>query len=244
MKKISFLGLNLIDATPKAIINYFTNRIESKNKCFVITLNSIMLFHYFIDRKFKKIVKQADLIIVDGFGISFIAKWFGVSINSIPGIELLNKVFLMANRKQFSVFLLGSRWKIIEMAYKNLKNNFPNIKYNGRYYGYFNKTEEKYIIRKIKQLKPDILLIGMGSVKQEKWIYKNFDDLNAYLIIGVGGSFDIISGHKKRAPLWMRKCHLEWLYRSITSPRRFINLFKISLLLIIIILLKIRKSIS
>lgn len=111
---------------------------------------------------------------------------------------------------------MGSTEKVKE----KLQQKIPSLNIVGEYHGYFDKENNKEIVNKINNCRPNILLVGMGTPKQEEWIYQNHYHLNVSLCWAVGGLFDFISGKIKRAPLWMLHCHLEWLYRLCQEPKR------------------------
>jgi Teichoic acid biosynthesis proteins len=115
------------------------------------------------------------------------------------------------------VFLLGAKEEVLEVATKKIKESFPNLNIVGTHNGYFNTDNE--VREQIDKADRDILFVGMGGIKQEKWIVKT-RDLNIPVNIGIGGSFDVWSGRVKRAPLWVRKMGIEWLYRTVTQPER------------------------
>ena len=120
-----------------------------------------------------------------------------------------------------------------------MEEKFPNINVVGTHNGFFNNDEE--IVNQINLLNPDVLLVGMGAPKQEKWIFKNKDKLNAKVFIGIGGSFDVMSGKIKRAPLFFQKLGLEWLYRLIKQPKRFFRMLSLPKFLFSVLLKKIHN---
>jgi len=242
MQIIYFYSLKVLKFNkPSNLIKFILNKLSLNEKIFLVTLNSLMLFHYFIEKKFKKILEEADIIIPESIGIKLIFKIYNKKIKIINGIDFLKYIFSMAEKYSLSIFLLGSYDEILKKAVKNIKKEYPKIKIIGYHNGYF--KSEKKILKTINKLEPDILLVGLGSVKQEKWICKNLKKIRAKLFLGVGGSFDVLSGKKKRAPIILRILNLEWLYRLIFSfsIKRLITIFKIFLLLIIVIISRIRK---
>lgn len=243
MKIKKIFNIKLVDLNFSELLNLSLQRIKNRQKTFIITLNALMINSYFNNPNFKNAVNQAELIIPDGYGIILASKIFKNKIsNHIPGIDFVYKLLGLAYENKLSVFLLGSKWDVINKAFVNLKKWFPHVKFVGRYSGYFDKMEEKKIILGINKVNPDILLVGLGSPKQEIWINKNKNKLKATLIIGIGGSFNIISGYKQRAPEIWRKKNLEWLHRSITSYKKSLNLFKVFWFCLIIIYFKITKK--
>ncbi len=238
MKTTTIFNLNLVISNYKSLIKEIDTIIKKGKKRFLVTINSIMLYQYFINKEFKTVLQKADIIITDGIGVKIFSNWFGEKVTYIPGIDLLNDILEASDINKYKLFLLGSKESTIKKAAENIKKEYPKIRITGIHSGYFNSNDEPEIIKSINKSSPEILLIGMGSVKQEKWIAKNINKLKANLIMGVGGSFDIISGNKKRTPLWIRKLYLEWLYRSLFPPTRILNLFKLMVLTIIILSIK------
>ena len=243
MKKVRIFDIPVNDIQKDKLLQICLDRIKKKKKLFIITLNSLMIISYLFNKKFFNAVKNSDLIIPDGYGIILAGIFFHKPIkNQLPGIDLTYHLLGMAHEKRLSVFLLGGTWVVIEKVYRNFKKWFPGIKYLGRYYGYFNINEEEKLITGIDKIRPDILFVGLGTPKQEIWINENLKRIKARIIIGIGGSFDVISGEKKRAPVKWREKHLEWLYRSITSPLKIVNLFKILFFCLIMLYLKLFKK--
>jgi bacterial polymer biosynthesis proteins, WecB/TagA/CpsF family len=210
---INFDVIQIDDATQKLI-----NAIENNEKCFVVTPNPEIVMIAQKDLELKKIINSADLVIADGIGIVLASKFNKIKIkNRVAGYDLVQKFFSMS--KNYKIYFLGSSTQIIELAKKNMQEKFKNINIVGAHNGFFDNNEE--IINQINLLNPDVLLVGMGAPKQEKWIYKYKDKLNAKVFIGIGGSFDVMSGKIKRAPTIFQKLGLEWFYRLIKQPKRF-----------------------
>lgn len=242
MKKIQLFNINVIDGSYQQILAQCYKKIKKKKKCFIITLNSLMINKYVFNRSFQHAVKKADMIVPDGYGIILASRLFRRELkHQIPGIDLMYKILGLAYEKRLSVFLLGGSWPVVEQTYKNFTKWFPNIKFLGRYSGYLSPDEERRVIQGINKLQPDILLTAMGSPRQELWLAKNKDILEAKILIGLGGSFDVASGHKKRAPVKWREKHLEWLYRCLTSPSKWFNLIRVSFYLIIMLFYRVFK---
>ncbi len=243
MKKLELFNINVTDIEINDLLKLCLLNIKKNKKNFIITLNSLMVISYLFNKKFQKAVEKADLIIPDGYGIVLAGKLFRKKINhQIPGIDLMYKLFGIAYEKRLSVFLLGSSWRVMQKAYNNLVKWFPKVKFLGKYSGYFDNDEERKVITGINKLNPDILFVGMGSPKQEIWIMENLEKLNVKIIIGIGGSLDVVSGFIKRAPEKWRQKHLEWLYRSLSSPAKLFNLIKIMFYFIIMIYFKLFKN--
>jgi N-acetylglucosaminyldiphosphoundecaprenol N-acetyl-beta-D-mannosaminyltransferase len=137
----------------------------------------------------------------------------------VTGIDLMLKIVEMCARQGLKIFLLGSEPGVAEEAASKLIESFPGINIVGTYHGYFEKDNE--VVKAIKDTKPDILFVGLGAGRQEKWLSKHLKELGVPIAMVIGGSLDVISGRKKRAPKWSQKLYIEWLYRLITEPERW-----------------------
>jgi len=173
------------------------------------------------DPEFFSILKEADFLIPDGIGIvlGFWLIW-GERISRITGIMLMDRILDLAAKKKFRVFIFGSERHVNKMASESILNRYPYLELVGTQHGYIPREKYGSLIEKINSLKTDILFVGLGSPKQEKWIcqYKKF--LKAKLCMGIGGSLDVISRRIPGTPFWLKKVGLEWFYRLIMQPSR------------------------
>jgi len=212
--------------------------IISKKPHQIVTPDTLAILRARKDSEYHAILKSADLVTPDGAGIL----WAAITLDHplperVTGIDIIHNICRLAAKKGYSLYLLGSYPGVAGEAVLNLVKKYPGIKIAGTHHGYFasedsqnyedvknsnsdeNKEEEE-IIDEIRESRPDILLVGMGVPKQEKWISKNLDKLDVTVCMGVGGSFDVLSGRIPRAPLWMQRHGMEWIYRSIKQPNR------------------------
>lgn len=192
--------------------------LQEKKKFHIVTVNAEMIMLSKTDNEFCQILKNADLVIPDGSGVVWAISRKGTKIKKLAGIELAENIIKHTNTK---IFLLGGQEETISLAYENLKKLSPQNNIIGYRNGYFKEEDEDEIIREINSSGAEILLIGLGVPRQEKWIVKHKEKLNASIFMGVGGSFDVFSGKINRAPLLMRNLHLEWLYRLYKEPWRW-----------------------
>jgi len=173
------------------------------------------------DREFKEIMNNASLTLADGMGIILASKLLGESLKErVTGVDLIPHLCKFSQESGSSIFFFGSLSGVVEDAIAKLKQKFPKMNVAGLQNGYFDKNIEGEIITKINSSGTDILLVGLGQPAQEKWIYNNRDKINS-VCIGIGGSFDVISGRISRAPKILQQCGLEWLYRLFLQPYRF-----------------------
>lgn len=188
----------------------------------VITLNSIMYNHSLGDSVLKNALLEAHLLIPDSIGIVLAARYLsGMRLERIPGIELMLEICRLAERKLYRVYFLGAQPEVSGLVCVKIREMFPGLVICGCHHGYFSKNEEENVINGIRACVPDILFVALSVPAQEKWIFANLNRLAVPVVMGVGGSFDVISGKLKRAPLLVRKAGLEWLFRFIQQPWRF-----------------------
>lgn len=216
LNKIMDVPVNAVNMNEA--LGIIQEKIDKKEKLHIITINAEMIMLSKENEEFKNILNQAELLIPDGSGVVWALRKQGVNVKKLPGIELSQNCISQLNK---NVYLLGASKDVITTAYENLVKKFPNNKIVGYHDGYFKDGEEEHIISEINSLNTDILLVGLGVPRQERWIRNNLNKVNASIFIGVGGSFDVFSGKIKRAPNIMIKFHLEWLYRLYKEPWRW-----------------------
>lgn len=226
MQSFSVLSFNFIPYNINEFTEIIKNNIQQNKKNFIVTLNSEGIVLSKENKDFFKAVKKANYICADGMGILLAFKLFKISAPPrITGIDLLLKLCELSVKKNFKIFLFGTKENILQKAKKNLLKNFTGLQIVGTQNGYYKESDIANIITKINTANPDILFVALGMPKQEIWIANNIDFLNAKVLIGIGGSFDVISGKFKRAPVFMQKLALEWFYRLMQDPKRVIRTF-------------------
>lgn len=194
--------------------------VSSKQSHLIVTPNPEMIVACQDDKELLNIINTADLRLPDGISMVVVSNILGKPLKErVTGIDFLIASCKLAAEKNWKIFLIGSTQEVIEKAAANLKIQFPKLNIVGIHNGYFKDgdNQEKEILSRIQTLKPDLVFAGLGAGRQEKWLKRNLKGVG----IGVGGSFDVISGLKKRAPVWIQKLYIEWLYRLITEPQRW-----------------------
>ena len=234
--KLFQVGIDQVDN--QETIQKIEEFIVSKKPHQIVTPDTLAVLRARKDPEYHAILKSADLVTPDGAGILWAATTLNYPLpERVTGIDIIHNICRLATKKGYSLYLLGSYSGVASEAALNLTKKYPGIKIAGTHHGYFgcadyqncenvkngnnNKNkEEEEIIAEIKEKRPDILLVGMGVPKQEKWVNKNLNRLDVPVCMGVGGSFDVLSGRIPRAPLWMQRHGMEWIYRSIKQPNR------------------------
>lgn len=196
------------------------DNLNNNVKTFVITSNPETFIMGKKDIDFNKVIMDTNTILTaDGVGISVGAKILGYKgIEKITGVDISVKLLEYANKYKKSIYLYGSRQEVIDELIKVINKDYPNIEIKGFKNGY-SKDKDKDFMEIIK-LEPDIVLVALGMGSQEKLIYKHIDKFKRGIFVGVGGTFDVLSGTKKRAPKLFQKLGLEWLYRIVKEPKR------------------------
>lgn len=219
MTHISFAGIRIDNLTMLEVIDEIEKLIRKEDSSYVVTPNAAHIVLVQKDKEFKGVYNYASLVLSDSIPLIWAAKILGFPLKErITGTDLLFSLSNLSSQNNYKIFLLGARKQIIEKATENLRRKFLNLQIVGSCNGYFN--DDKKIIEKINKVQPDVLFIGMGFPKQEKWIHKYINQLDIKVAICIGGVFDVIAGKTKRAPKWMQKCGLEWFFRLCQEPGR------------------------
>ena len=224
---MQFLGIKVDEITKEQALQKALEFLNSSGQHKIFTPNPEMVVKAQKDEYFKQVLNTGDLNLCDGVGIQIFTK-----IKRIPGVDFMAALCQLASEQGRGVYLLGSGSdEVVGGAFQELEKKYPNLMISG-----YNKGPEinenpacKFdgpIFEQINQSGAQILFVAFGMGKQEKWIYENLSKIpNVKIAMGIGGSFDFISGKIKRAPLFMRQLGLEWLYRLIQQPSRIKRIF-------------------
>ncbi|MBR6013091.1 MAG: WecB/TagA/CpsF family glycosyltransferase [Selenomonadaceae bacterium] len=220
-ERVEILGVKVDALTMAQAVEKIESLISEKKSSLVATANAEMLMRATEDEELKKILNSAELVTADGAGTVWAAHHLGKNMpERVAGYDLVQEIMKISPKKSWKIFLFGAAPTIAEKAKLKAEELYPNIKIVGVRNGYFSAEDEPEIISQIKKSQPDILLAALGVPKQEKWLYAHKDELKVPVSIGVGGTFDVMAGVVKRAPLWMQKAKLEWLFRAMLQPSR------------------------
>ena len=199
--------------------------VDSRKRSYIVAVNVDVIMKIENDSYLKEISDQADLTLVDGKPLVWIAKWSHRPVKAkISGSDLVPEICRVSAQKGYSIFIIGGAEGVAETAGHNLQKRYPGIIISGTYsppFG-FEKDEEELerINRMISGVSPDIVIACFGCPKQEKWIYENYGRYDAVLSVCAGATVDFLAGNVKRAPKWMSDHGLEWFYRFLMEPRR------------------------
>lgn len=217
---VKILDLPFIAESRKTILDLIAKRVENEEKTFIITANAEIAMYARENKEYLELIKKSNYIVADGIGIVKGAKILNENIpERIPGIELMMDMLEYGNNKNKKAYFYGAKPETIEKMVDILKNKYPKLNIVGYHHGYYDDLDNK-IMNEVIELKPDYVFVAKGCPLQDEWIIKVLDNVDKGIFMGVGGSFDVISGNVKRAPKVWQKLNLEWLYRLLGNPQR------------------------
>jgi N-acetylglucosaminyldiphosphoundecaprenol N-acetyl-beta-D-mannosaminyltransferase len=218
-KTVDFAGIKVDNLTRSEAMERVRFFLSSPGPHLIFTPNPEMIVASQDDAQFKNIINAADLKVPDGISMVVVSRILGRPLKErVAGIDLMLQIAALSGREGHRIFLLGSAPGVAEAAARNLAAQYKaNIV--GIENGYFG--DDLGVVKKIREARPDILFVGLGAGRQERWLNHHLKDLNIKLGMCIGGSLDVISGKKKRAPRWIQALYIEWLYRLITEPGRW-----------------------
>jgi N-acetylglucosaminyldiphosphoundecaprenol N-acetyl-beta-D-mannosaminyltransferase len=219
MDSISILNVRIDQINMHRAIEMIEGFIQSGSPHIVVTADASAVVIAQNDEEFRQIVNNADLVTPDSTGIMLASRWYKTPLTEkVSGVDLTVELCALAAKKGYPIFLLGSAPGVTDDAAENLKQRFPGLIVAGTHHGFFESDEE--VVQEIAASGAKILFVAMGIPKQEKWIAKYMDRLGIGVAMGVGGTFDVLSGRVKRAPEWMRRHGLEWVHRLASNPKK------------------------
>jgi len=225
MKRIEFLKAPMDIATMQETVSFIESRIEQKQFLQHVVVNVAKIVNMQKDPILAESVKACDLINIDGMGVVFGSRFLGHDVpERVAGVDLFHELLAMSAKRGFPVFLLGATEEVVSKTVNKVKALNPNLTIAGYHDGYFfgNKEgdDEEAVVTKIRESGAKLLFVAITSPKKENFINKWQDKLGVDFVMGVGGTFDVVAGKVKRAPLWMQNTGLEWLYRVLQEPGR------------------------
>ena len=219
--------LEVFSGTYEDILQKIEASIKNENKLFIVPMSPPLVTIALRDKEFCKIVCKADIRTPDGIGMILASKLFGKNVKErITGANLTIRLARLAANKKWKLFFLGAAPGVAEKAKKKLLRKYKalQIKTYSPPFGEFSQEENKKITKMINNFKTNILFVAFGAPKQEKWIEKHKNYLNAQVFLPVGGTFDFIAGEINRAPEVIQKFGFEWLHRICIQPQRLLRL--------------------
>lgn len=223
-KRLNILGVGVDTFDMKGATDFLMSAIEKDGLTSVYTPNSEIILHAYKNPDYCEALNRADLITPDGIGVVYASKILRRPLpERVSGFDLANELLKKCATSGKTLYLFGGKPGVAQRAAEKIVSLYPGINIVGISDGYFDAEKEQKIIDDINDKSPDILFVCLGFPKQEYWIDAH-SDLNARVAMGIGGSLDVFAGEVKRAPEIFQKLGLEWLYRLMKQPSRFIRM--------------------
>lgn len=222
--RLNILGVGVDTCTMDEATNFLVAATNSDSLTSVYTPNSEIILHAYKNPDYREVLNRGSLITADGIGVVYASKILKHPLpQRVSGFDLANELLKKAAPSGKTLYLFGGKPGVAERAAKKICELYPGINIVGISDGYFDAEKEKEIIADINAKSPDILFVCLGFPKQECWIDVH-SDINAKVAMGIGGSLDVFAGEVKRAPEFFQRAGLEWFYRLLKQPSRFIRM--------------------
>lgn len=220
-KRLNLLNLPVDALTMEETINTIDNSIISETPLHHVVVNAAKMVNAQKDLKLRESIVNCDIINADGQAVVWASKILKKPLpERVAGIDIMENLVALAARKNYKIFFLGAKEEVVKKVVERYSAEFGEQIIAGYRNGYFGEEEEFMVAKEIARTKPDILFVAISSPKKEIFLNTYKSLINAPFVMGVGGSFDVVSGLVKRAPFWMQKNGLEWLYRVYQEPGR------------------------
>lgn len=215
----TLFGINFYSGSKQSFVELLNQHLSKEERKFVVTANPEILIHSLGDASYKTAISKANYVVADGIGVVKAMDLLKESVNErVTGIDVMQDLLESANHKKLSVYFLGASERSINKMVDRIYERYADLQVAGFHHGFF--TDSEKIIEEIQIQKPDLIFVALGAPKQEAWIANNMSKFDKGIFIGVGGSFDVLSGVQRRSPRVLQNMHLEWLYRISTRPHK------------------------
>jgi N-acetylglucosaminyldiphosphoundecaprenol N-acetyl-beta-D-mannosaminyltransferase len=218
---VEIFGLPINSLTMEEVLALCEKHIIARRQVLLGVINAAKIVNAQRDLALRQSLQQADLILADGMPIVWLSKLLGKALpERVAGIDLMYGLIERACRNSYSVYFLGAKPEVVTKVVEHVASKHPGTRIAGFRDGYFNESQEEGVAEQIRASNADILFVGMNSPKKENFLRKWHRHMLVPVCHGVGGSFDVMAGVAKRAPVWMQKGGLEWFYRFVQEPHR------------------------
>jgi len=218
---VNLFGVQVAALRMNELVNIAHEHIHSRKRLLVGVVNVAKIVNMQKDPKLFKCLKEADLVLADGMPIVWLSRLLGDRLpERVAGIDIMLELLKQANDRHYRVYFLGTESQVLQKVVAVVQRDYPGICIAGYRDGYFDKHEEQNVAEDIRKSNADMLFVGIKTPQKEYFLQTWQDFVNVPVCHGVGGSFDILAGVTKRAPLWMQKSGLEWAYRFFQEPKR------------------------
>lgn len=220
MHRIDLMGCPMDVASMDETVNLIDSAVAEGRFTQHVVVNVAKLVNMRKDAELDASVRECDIINIDGMGVVLGARLLGHDVpERVAGVDLFHQLLAMSAQRGYSVFLLGAKDEVVTETARRVQQLYPALQLAGYHHGYF-WDDEQAMVERIRESGAQLLFVAITSPKKENFINRWRDQLGVTFVMGVGGTFDVVAGKVKRAPLWMQKYGLEWLYRVLQEPGR------------------------
>jgi exopolysaccharide biosynthesis WecB/TagA/CpsF family protein len=219
--RTSFLGMPLDLLSMEELREAVVRAVQTRGGLLHGSLNALKVVEARRDPHLKRSLEQLDLITPDGMSVVWGMRLLGRGVvPRLPGVEVMADLLREGGRRGWAFYLLGAQPEISDCLKSRAEREYPGVRIVGAHHGYYQDSEEPGIVEGIRKSGADVLFVGMPSPRKERFLLDHRGALGVPFAMGVGGGLDLLAGKTRRAPLWMRRCGLEWSYRVAQEPRR------------------------
>jgi N-acetylglucosaminyldiphosphoundecaprenol N-acetyl-beta-D-mannosaminyltransferase len=221
VERVHVLDVPISKVTNQEALAILTDFVRSGEPHLVVTADASAVVAAAQDRDFRAVIQGAALVTPDSTGILWAARRLGQPLpERVSGVDLAERLCELGGKFGWGVFFYGAAPGVAEEAAGVMQARYPGLRIAGTAHGFLNEREQGELEERIRQSRPELLFVAMGIPRQEKWIWSRMSRLGVPVSMGVGGTFDVFAGHVTRAPVWMQRHGLEWLYRLWKNPRK------------------------
>lgn len=219
---IHILGVRVDAVTYRVVLDIIAQWIQQRTPHQIATTNPEFVMAAQQNAAFRQTLQQADLCVADGIGLLWAARRLGQRLpERVTGSDLVPLVASQAAQRGWRLFLLGAAPGVAEQTARQLEQQNPGLRIAGVYAGSPDAADAPAIVARVQAAQPDVLFVAYGAPAQDLWIARHKAELGVPVLMGVGGAFDHLVGVQRRAPVWLQRIHLEWLFRLVTQPWRW-----------------------
>jgi N-acetylglucosaminyldiphosphoundecaprenol N-acetyl-beta-D-mannosaminyltransferase len=216
-----FLGLPLDVLTAEETVRQVESLIDGGGVHQHVVLNASKVVQAQHDEELRSAIEACDIVNADGMSVVWAGRLLGIPVpERVAGIDLMERLLERAASRGWPVYFLGAQQAVVERVVEFETQRYADLRVAGYRNGYWTEAEEGSVVAEIAAASPVLLFVAMPSPKKEQFLVKHRDVIKAPFVMGVGGSFDVVAGVTRRAPVWMQRSGLEWAFRLKEEPRR------------------------
>jgi len=227
--RVKILGCEIDRLDMASTLEQCRSVIRNRRYTQHVAINAAKLVTLRREPELRAVIERCHLVSADGQSIVWASRLLGDPLpERVAGVDLMQELFSMAEQDGYRVFILGAREEVLQTATDRLHRQHPELAIAGCHHGYFADEESPDIAAEIRAAQPDILFVAMSSPRKEQWLGRFGESLGVPLVMGVGGSIDILAGITRRAPQLWQQLGLEWLYRLLQEPQRMFRRYLVT----------------